>query len=116
MYYNISCPKCDAEITALVDVWEHIVDWEEQCDECNYKFSEKKDEFLKEDLECIFKSLSFNKEKTSKYKNVYFIKRQNLFRGEFIYKGKIYYCGLFHTEDEAYKSVLKQKEKLGIIK
>ncbi len=40
MYYSIECPKCLEEITAEVDLGEHMVEWAEECD-CGYKFTEK---------------------------------------------------------------------------
>jgi len=45
MYYSFHCPKCDEQITAEVDVGEHMVYWSEECDECGYKFTQ--DEILK---------------------------------------------------------------------
>ena len=41
MTYTFACPKCAEEITAEVDVGEHIVDWAEQCEnsKCMYKFT-----------------------------------------------------------------------------
>lgn len=42
MYCSFNCPKCGEEITAEVDVGEHMVDWGEECEneKCNYKFSQ----------------------------------------------------------------------------
>jgi hypothetical protein len=42
MYYSFECPKCGDEITAEVDVGEHMVDWAEECEneKCGYKFTE----------------------------------------------------------------------------
>jgi hypothetical protein len=40
MYYEFHCPKCNEMLSAEVDVGEHIVDWGEECDCCNYKFTE----------------------------------------------------------------------------
>jgi hypothetical protein len=39
MYYTFNCPKCDGELTAEVDVGEHLVDWDEECEHCKYKFT-----------------------------------------------------------------------------
>ena len=40
MYYTFHCPKCNEELSAEVDVGEHLVDWNEECDNCNYKLTE----------------------------------------------------------------------------
>lgn len=39
MNYSFECPKCGEEITAEVDVGEHLIEWGEECEECGYKFS-----------------------------------------------------------------------------
>jgi DNA-directed RNA polymerase subunit M/transcription elongation factor TFIIS len=41
MYYKFYCPKCNELLTAEVDVGEHMVDWSEECETCNYKFSQE---------------------------------------------------------------------------
>jgi transcription elongation factor Elf1 len=40
MYYVFHCPKCNEELTAEVDVGEHMVDWDEACDNCKYVFTD----------------------------------------------------------------------------
>jgi len=47
MIHRFECPKCSEEITAEVDIGEHLVEWGEECEneKCGYKFT--KEEVLK---------------------------------------------------------------------
>lgn len=40
MQYNFYCPRCGEQLSAEVNLGEHIVDWDEICFECNYKFND----------------------------------------------------------------------------
>ena len=40
MNYSFECPKCKAELTAEVDIADHMVEGIEECDECGCKFTE----------------------------------------------------------------------------
>lgn len=44
-YYSFECPRCKFELTAEVDIGDHMVEWGEECDECGYKFT--REEILK---------------------------------------------------------------------
>ena len=63
MTYTFSCPKCGEEIEADVDVGEHMVDWNESCEneKCNYKFTEAEVEKIYSDaLEDCFSTMVDN--------------------------------------------------------
>jgi len=58
MTYTFSCPKCGEEIEADVDVGEHMVDWAEECQACNQKFTEAEVEKIYSDaLEDCFSTM-----------------------------------------------------------
>lgn len=79
-------------------------------------FPEKKDQYLEEDLHALYKSLAFNKEKSSKFENVFFIKDRGVYKGQFITNGERINCGTgFKTEEDANQAVLNKKIEMGLI-
>ena len=74
--------------------------------EHDLNFSELKEEYLKLNLNQFFSK----KQKSSKYVGVCFYKNNNKFVAKLEINKKVYHCGYFNTEEEAYLA-RQSKEK-----
>lgn len=104
---------CKSEISAA-ELYDQVSLFLDR-DTNRLNFPDRKNEFLSMDLKTLYDSLAFNKEKSSKYPNVYYIKDRNIYRAEFILGKKIIKCGRFSNEEDANKAVLSKKRELGIL-
>jgi transcription elongation factor Elf1 len=41
MNYSFTCCNCGEELIAEVNVGEHMVEWDEKCDNCGYGFTQE---------------------------------------------------------------------------